>query len=285
MLSKTAWVCLTALGLAVILAATFLIYTGTHDEAQPGLSQPPSFLNGPVSVGSATDQPGLSWLFPGGNRTEGFDADFARWLGDHSSNMWRPSLSPVAVDDRVSALQSNRVKLVIQSFSITDERLREIDMAGPYLVTHQGVMVRSGDLSFKTPESLTGRDVCTIRGSTSEKELKRRNVNVSSVSGVGECITQLQTGQADAASTDQLILYGYAQRTPGLYVEPSVRFGYREEYGIGLPIGTRQECRYLSDQIAKFINSPEWDSYFGNAFKDLNPSNYKPTTLNPCKVR
>ena len=71
-------VCDTIVLVALIVAVTFLIYTGTDDTAEGRRDSPSIFLSGSVSVGTATDQPAMSDLNPETNRTEGFDADFDR---------------------------------------------------------------------------------------------------------------------------------------------------------------------------------------------------------------
>lgn len=281
-MSRAALISLTVIVVAALVATVALVYIYNQT---PRSDSPASFLHGSVTVGSATDQPGLSLLDPGANRTVGFDADFIRWLGDNSSQKWDPQLVPIPVSQRVRALEKRSLQLVIQSFSITDERLTVIDMAGPYLVSYQGVMVRKGDTRFPTPDTVASKNVCAPTGSTSVIELQKRGALVTTEPGVGGCVARLQARQVDAVSTDQLLLYGYAQRDPGLYVEPRNTFGLREEYGVGLPYGSYTECIEISDAIRRFVNSPDWDNYLRVHFGEFDRAGSRPTGLNPCPKR
>lgn len=272
----------------IVVAAIVTLLALIMDNQTAQSDSPASFLHGSVTVGSATDQPGLSFLNRENNRTEGFDADFIRWLGDKTSQKWAPQLVPKSVDQRTRSLEDRSLQLVIQSFSITDERLKVIDMAGPYLVNYQGVMVRRGDTRFPTPDTLASKNVCAPAGSTSVTELQKRGALVTTEPGVGGCVTRLKDGRVDAVSTDQLLLYGYAQRDSGLYVEPRNTFGLREEYGVGLPYGSYTECIEINDAIRRFVNSPDWDGYLREHFGELDEparSGFRPTGLNPCPKR
>lgn len=281
-MSRAVLISLTVIVVAVLTATATLL--AIHNQTARS-DLPPSFLHGSVTVGSATDQPGLSLLNTGANRTEGFDADFIRWLGDNSSQKWAPQLVPIPVDQRVRSLENRSLQLVIQSFSITDERLKVIDMAGPYLVSYQGVMVRRGDTRFPTPDTVAARNVCAPAGSTSVIELQNRGALVTTEPGVGGCVTRLKDGRVDAVSTDQLLLYGYAQRDSGLYIEPRNTFGLREEYGVGLPYGSYTECIEISDAIRRFVNSSNWDDYLRVHFGEFDRAGSRPTGLNPCPKR
>lgn len=102
-----------------------------------------------VNIGVATDMPGLGSLTPGSDQRTGFDIDLADWLGQHADPQFDPNFVDLTIDKRSDALRTGKARLVIEVFSITDERRKSIGFAGPYLITRQGVMVRAGDNSIK----------------------------------------------------------------------------------------------------------------------------------------
>ena len=59
--------------------------------------------------------------------------------------------------------------MVVATYSITDERARAVDFAGPYYVAGQDLLVRKDDSSITGPDALTGKKVCSVTGSTSIK--------------------------------------------------------------------------------------------------------------------
>jgi glutamate transport system substrate-binding protein len=196
----------------------------------------------------------------------------------------------VPIADRDRALVDGRVDLVVDVYSITDERRKSVLFAGPYLITQQGVMVRAGDRRIRNLAQLDGKSVCTPAGSTSREQLteggmKDRVVVIEEL-GMRECVDSLLAGEVDAVSADQLILYGFARADRGhLSVVPALRFGAHERYGIGLRRGEVARCEALTGMIKDFIVNGEWDRFFEANFGDLpRRADYKPDVdrLDPC---
>lgn len=215
------------------LAAVCLVATAcTEEPLDPAPSRPEADSvfpddDGVIYVGISTDQPGLSVLEPGSNARSGFEVDLYRWLGVNTE----PPFTPVEVDltiaDRIAALQQGRVQLVIEAFSITDERRRTVAFAGPYLITQQGLLVRAGESRIQVVNDLSGKTVCSLAGSTSLEQLNRQlggTIFVTVETGIRQCVDRLVAGQVDAVSTDQLVLSGLASVNPQVVVIPSVTF-------------------------------------------------------------
>jgi glutamate transport system substrate-binding protein len=243
-----------------------------------------------VYVGVGTDLPGLATLNPDTHARAGFDIDLVRWLGNNPPAKFTPVEVDVTVADRVEAVKQGRVDLAVESFSMTDERRKSIGFAGPYLITQQGVLVRAGDTRIKVVNDLAGKSVCTQTGGTSLDQLNNGGLGVKvtlvAQTGTRECVEMVLKGLVDAASTDQLILQGFARNDPRrLAVVPDLAFGAQERYGVGLPHGNVEKCREISEGIKAFITTGAWDQFFRTNFGDLNPSGYQPDPykLDPCR--
>lgn len=116
--------------IAVVTAAAFLAAlvpilwprsTGGDATRRPGLKVTASLL---VTVLCGV----LSWLWPAPFSDDVPGRFFGRDLD------LDVELVGIPQSERVSALTSGEVDLVVSAFSITDDRLTEIDMAGPYYV-------------------------------------------------------------------------------------------------------------------------------------------------------
>src|SRR6476659_6484310 len=128
----------------VILAATAAC--GSSNE-RPNPS--PSTVSGATSdgkltIGIAFDQPGLS--FKDGDNYTGFDIDTATYvaaaLGVPAENItWKEANG----DDRQNLLTSGAADLIVSTFSITDDRKKVVDFAGPYFEAHQDLLVRRNE--------------------------------------------------------------------------------------------------------------------------------------------
>ncbi|MBW4716984.1 transporter substrate-binding domain-containing protein [Saccharothrix obliqua] len=240
-----------------------------------------------VNVGVGTDIPGLAVLNPDTHERRGFDVDLYRWLANNTEPKFEPVEVDVLIPDRVNELALGRVQMLVHTFSITDQRRGKIGFAGPYLVTQQGIMVRAGDERIKTIDDLTGKTVCSQAGSTSYEQLTsgalKGKVTTTSEVGTRQCVDRLLRQEVDAASTDEIILRGFAHQTPGLKVL-DLTFGTQERYGVGLPKGDRALCERITEGIKEFITNGAWDQFFRSNFGDLPVEGHKPNPyrLDPC---
>ena len=73
--------------------------------------------------------------------------------------------------NRESLLTSGQADLVFSTYSITDERKQVVDFAGPYFVAHQDLLVRRNETEITGPETLDGKDLCSVPGTTSAENV------------------------------------------------------------------------------------------------------------------
>lgn len=251
---------------AVVAALAALLATSCASDEHDG-----RFLGTrEIDVGIHKDLPGMSLLE---NYTySGFDndlfLDLEEWLeGEEGVQVTRNADVPSAA--RIAKLQSGDADLIIASFSITPDRMKEIDFVGPYLTTVQGFLV-DADSRIRTHADLAGKRVCTWDGTTSRVALEAELEDTVSVGGTdaAECVRKLRDGQADAVSTDQVLLYGFAQLEPGengLRVVPGLTVGAPQHYGIGVAKGHREDCGRLAEWLKGYVGSPEWQANFREA--------------------
>ena len=205
-----------------------------------------------LKIGVADDEP-LMGTLENGVRV-GFDIEIARYVaaslgyaGDE-----RIEWHTLSTENRVPALQSGQVDIVVSSFSITEERKKLVRFAGPYFVTTQEVLVptRLKD-KIRTIEDLRNPAyrVCTSGGSTSEAELEQHEVRALIVQTVGDCVEGIRQRRYDALSSDQTILAGFLKQYPGELEMVDMPFGTSELLGVGVPITDPA----LQDLIAFFL--------------------------------
>ncbi|MGI5186806.1 transporter substrate-binding domain-containing protein [Promicromonospora sp. CA-289599] len=265
--------------IALTCVATLVVASGcgpdpeseTHEECASLLG-----VQGRVVIGMHSDQPGLNFQQTDSTRG-GFDYDLAQWLGSYCGlNVVEQNLGTT---QREGELQDeDGADIVIGSYSITDERKEDISFAGPYMKTKQGVLVRS-DSGIESAADLAGKKVCAARSSTSWSQMNENLAGIVAVQeeGFGVCTQKLLDGTVDAVSTDQLLLYGYAEEYGGLRVLPDEQFGNAELYGIGIDHGDAELCAFLNDAILESLISGWWVRAFENNFPDhLDPADFKP---------
>lgn len=194
---------------------------------------------GGVIVGVKEDQPGLGFLDVTTNERTGFDIDIARWiaasLGYGEDDI---TFQPIASANREQAIVNGDIDYYVGTYSITDKRKEQIDFAGPYFITGQGLLVATD--SDITSEADLGPDtnVCSATGSTPIQNIKANfpGVPTTEFDVYSACVEALLNGQVDAVTTDQAILIGYAALYPDELKVVGEPFS-EERYGVGLEKG------------------------------------------------
>ncbi|MGH3468437.1 MAG: glutamate ABC transporter substrate-binding protein [Thermocrispum sp.] len=216
--------------------------------------------SGQLTIGVRFTQPGLSERTLDG-RFVGFDIDVARFVAaqlgvDRNDIIWRDVLA----GDREKALSAGTVDLVISTYSITEKRKKRVLFAGPYFVTGQSVLVRLSTTDITGPDSLDGKKLCSVAGTTSAEEVKRRfsqRVRLVEYPRDPDCVTALLAGLVDAVTTDEAILAGYVAQHPELLKVVGEQFS-EERYGIGLQRDDVDGRRAVNAALQEMIDSGEW---------------------------
>ncbi|MGW4247693.1 transporter substrate-binding domain-containing protein [Nocardia sp. NPDC004722] len=253
-------------GIVLSLIALALLPTGCGGSG----GTPSLFQQKRVVIGVKNDQPGTS-VWDAYQRT-GFDIDVAYHLTRAEGMAPNKNVfNDIRSVDRSQSLKEDRVDLVVATFSITPDRVKDIDFAGPYAVTAPGFLVLK-DSPIKSLDNLKGATVCTWDGTTSQNELQRHPeiLNVP-LPDAQDCIKALKAGQVAAVFTDQLILYGFADHDPdhNLAVVPGAILGTPNYYGIGINKEHRSDCEKLAKDVMTYVTSSDWHADFVKAFPSL----------------
>lgn len=203
---------------------------------------------GKVRIGVKEDQPGLGFLDAATGKRTGFDIEIARWIAA-SLGFADDKIDFVAIPsaNRESAIVNGDIDYYVGTYSITDKRKEQIDFAGPYFVTGQGLLVGTKNTTIKSEKDLAGKTVCSATGSTPIQNIKANYPNTKTVEfeTYSQCVEALKDGQADAVTTDEAILIGYAAQDPDNLKIVGKPFTV-EKYGVGLAKG--------DDALRGFIN-------------------------------
>ncbi|AVT29756.1 glutamate-binding protein [Plantactinospora sp. BC1] len=288
------------LGTTMAVVLTLLLAAGAGCDSRRG-PEPPSVqeklkqshIHGQskLRIGVATYEPLMGVLDDTGKYI-GFDIDIARYIaaslgyaGDE-----RIEFVHLATEDRIPALQSGQVDMVVSSFSITEERQKLVSFAGPYFVTTQEVMIPVAMKNrIRTIEDLRtpGFRICVGGGSTTEAELEKHEIKALVVKNVRDCVDGIIDGRYDAVSSDETILAGFRSHHPGKFEVVDMPFGTSEQLGIGVPISDPA----LRDLVAFFLQksyqqgrdgrtSPWLSAYHRNLGPWLGADRQQPPPLN-----
>ena len=192
-----------------------------------------------VVVGVKNDQPGLGYEDAASGERTGFDVDIARWiaasLGFEEGDI---EYKTIPSANREQAIVNGDVDYYVGTYSSTDARKQQIDFAGPYFITGQGLLVAADNEDIAGPDDLAGKVVCSVTGSTPLQRIRDEYNpgDTREYDTYSQCIDQLLQGQVDAITTDEAILAGYVAQRPDELKIAGEPFS-EEKYGVGLPKG------------------------------------------------
>jgi glutamate transport system substrate-binding protein len=231
-----------------------------------------------VKVGIKFDQPGMG--LKEGNTYSGFDVDLANYIAKELN--FTPTFVEAISAQRETLIKSGQVKYIVGTYSITDARKKDVDFAGPYFIAGQDLLIRSDDTSITGPDSLKGKKLCSVKGSTSAANVQKKygaEIQLQEYGTYTLCVDALKSKAVDALTTDNTILAGYAaqEANKGKLKVVGQTFS-TENYGVGLAKGDTAFCQKVTDAITKWISSGGWQAAVE---KNLGPAGFKPGAGNP----
>ena len=243
---------LASLGLAAAFA-------GCVNDTQTGTPGGNPGGGGKVVIGIKFDQPGLGLKV--GEDYTGFDVEVARYVAKELGyTEVEFKQSPSA--QRETLLQSGQVQMIFATYSITDDRKKKISFAGPYFIAGQGLLVRADNTDITGPETLNGKKLCSVTGSTPAEKIKKdyaTQVQLAEFDTYSKCVEALNSGQVDAVTTDDVILAGFAAQEQYKGKLKVVGKPFTEErYGVGIKQGDTELCTKINTALEKMVSEGAW---------------------------
>ena len=159
-------------------------------------------------------------------------------------------------------LVNGQVDMIFATYSISESRLKTVDFAGPYFYAGQDLLVQQENTDITGPDSLAGKNLCSVTGSTSAKKIQDKyssTVQLVQQNSYSDCVVALNAGMVDAVTTDDIILAGLGATRANQGELKLVGNTFTEErYGIGLPKGSDQ-CADINAAINKMVETGAWE--------------------------
>ncbi|NLU73752.1 glutamate ABC transporter substrate-binding protein [Streptomyces sp. HNM0575] len=221
---------------------------------------------GKLIIGAKSDQPYLGFQDPSTNKYEGFDIEVAKMVAaDLGFGAKDIQFKTIDSSVRETAISKGQVDLMVGTYTINDERKKQVAFAGPYYMAGQDLLVRKDEKSIKGPDSIKGKKVCSITGSTPLQNLKDNKSKYGAepveFGKYTDCVKQLLDGQVDAMTTDDAILKGYAAERPTKLKVVGKTFS-EEPYGIGLKKGDKE----LQNAVLDAVEAHQKDGSYKKAY-------------------
>ncbi|MGG4204132.1 amino acid ABC transporter substrate-binding protein [Paenibacillus jamilae] len=184
------------------------------------------------------------------NELTGFDIDYAKAAGEQMGK--QVEFQPIDWSAKESELNSGRIDLIWNGYTITDERKEKVLFTKPYLKNSQ-VIVIPATSSLSKLADLTGKTV-GLQTLSSAADALDANPIKSKLKQVSEfpdnvlALTDLKTGRLDAVVIDEVVAKYYMSKEQGTYklLDESLA---PEEYGIGVKKGNEELLTQLQSAL------------------------------------
>jgi aspartate/glutamate/glutamine transport system substrate-binding protein len=196
---------------------------------------------------------------PSTGEVEGFDIDIAKALaaeilGDEN----KVEFKEVTSKTRMALLNNGDIDAIVATMTITEDRKKEVDFTDVYFDAGQSLLVKKGS-DIKGIDSLKGKKVLAVKGSTSSINIREKapEAQVLEFENYSEAFAALKSGQGDALTTDDSILYGMADEDPSYEL---VGGTFTEEpYGIAVKKGNSEFVDELNKALKSLKDSGKYD--------------------------
>ncbi|MBA3059173.1 MAG: amino acid ABC transporter substrate-binding protein [Gammaproteobacteria bacterium] len=191
------------------------------------------------------------------NELVGFDIDLAKEAGKRLGAV--VSFKPIDWSAKEAELNGNRIDVLWNGLTITEERKANILFTKPYLENRQIIVVTEKS-PIKTKAELSGKVVGVQDGSSSVEAIQKDEAVAKSIKELkkfGDNVTalmDLSAGRLDALVVDEIVGRYYTGKKPGEYRVLEENFG-TEDYGVG----TRKSDTELAAKLDKALDDMKAD--------------------------
>ncbi|ALG07887.1 glutamate ABC transporter substrate-binding protein [Kibdelosporangium phytohabitans] len=234
---------------------------------------------GKVIIGVKEDQPGLGFKDPTTGKYSGFDIEIANLVAAKLG--FKPEqveYKAVASAGREAAIANGNVDYYVGTYTINAKRKEQISFAGPYFTAGQDLLVRKDNTDITGPETLKGKKVCSVTGSTPIQKVRNDKLTdqIVELQTYSQCVTQLDQKQIDAVTTDDAILKGYAAQESTKFKVVGKTFS-QEPYGIGLPKDDKAFKDKVTQILQGALDDGTWQKIYDNTLGKSGSPATKPT--------
>ena len=236
---------------------------------------------GKIKIGTKFDQP-LFGLKGVSGKVEGFDVEIGKIIASElgiaeSGIEFVESISK----NREDYIVNGTVDVVVATYTINDKRKEKVAFAGPYYVAGQDIMVKKDNTTITGKESLAGKKVCSVTGSTPATRVKEQvpTAQLTLFGTYTECVEAMRNGQVEATTTDNVILLGLIDKNPDEFKLVNKPFS-DEPYGIGVKKEDTAFRTFINDLLEKIVADGRYKKAYDATLGKVQPEMPTPPAVN-----
>ncbi|KTD85095.1 amino acid ABC transporter substrate-binding protein [Paenibacillus etheri] len=189
------------------------------------------------------------------NEIVGFDIDYARAAAEKMGE--EITFQPIDWSAKESELNSGRIDMIWNGYTITDERKEKVLFTKPYLENSQVVVVLA-DSSISELKDLDGKEVglqslSSAADALNANPIKDQIANLSEFPDNVLALTDLKTKRLDGVVIDEVVARYYMSKEPNTFklLDESLA---PEQYGIGIKKGNEALLEELQKALDEMNN-------------------------------
>jgi polar amino acid transport system substrate-binding protein len=221
----------------------------------------------------------FGFIDPSTRTIVGYDIDFATAIAKALGVQLKTV--PVTTATRIPELMQGKIDLIAATMTNTPERAQQIDFSLTYFLTGQKVLTRR-DAGIAKVADLKGKRVSSVRGSTSEQNVRRAvpDVQVIAFNDYPNAFLALAQRKVVAMTTDEIILMDLQRRSPKPEDYQLLdEFISSEPYGLGIRKGEPAFLKEVNRILLELEKSGEaakiFDKWFGAKSETPLKRNFK----------
>ncbi|KRM87574.1 glutamate ABC transporter substrate-binding protein [Lacticaseibacillus thailandensis] len=204
------------------------------------------------------------------NTIKGFDVDMAKAITKRIlGKKGHAEFVTITSDTRMPMLKAGNIDAIVATMSITPDRKKQVDFSDVYFKAGGSLLVKKGSKIHSVKDLKKGTKVIVTQGSTYGDEIKKAapQTQVLQLADYASAFTALKSGQADALSTDNGILYGMSAQDHNYELVGGTYT--KEPYGIAVNKGQRPFLRQVNRAIKDMKADGEYARLVKKWFGDI----------------
>ena len=229
--------------------------------------------SGSIKIGVFSDKNPFGFVDENGEY-QGYDVYFARRIAKDLGV--EVEFVSTEAANRVEALQTGKVDIILANFTVTEERAQQVDFALPYMNVALGVVSPSDKVITELSQIGTDDAVIVISGTTAEIYLEENNpeITLKKYDTYSDAKTAFENGQGVAWANDNTEVIAYANTVDG-YTVGIPKLGSDDTIAPAVTKGNESLLNWINDEIKALADEQFFHKDYEETLVDTYGKDYE----------
>ncbi|MDT6953337.1 transporter substrate-binding domain-containing protein [Companilactobacillus alimentarius] len=231
---------------------------------------------GTIKVAVFGDLPPYGWVNKDGKRV-GYDVTLAHKIAKDLGVKLK--FVQVNANNRVDALNANKVDIILANFTVTKARRDVVDFAKPYMKVSVGV-ISPKNKAITEPKQLQGKNLIVTKGTTAENYFtsKQPKVDLLKFDSKTQQFNALKNNRGVALADDNSYLYAWVKNNPN-YTVGIKSIGPKQYISPAVKKGNKSLLNWTNKEITKLNKQGFFTDDYNSQLKPYFGSEVKPNDI------